>query len=704
MNTLIKNIFVFLLLAPCIVFGQEKETTVNEDSIANLFLMDIEQLINLKVIVSSKNEHSVAETPGIVSAYSSNHIQQFGYYNLSQLADITPGYGSFQVFGERVYETRGRRAGSFNNNKHLTLIDGIPVNFTRNYKSPTENELPLFFADKVEFLKGPASALYGNSAFYGVVSVTSKDRSLEDENTAASISLGSLNGEQRVQYSSGHKGEKGRFDLNFGYYYRNTAGDFLTSDSLPQDSLYRNWDDERSTFVYGKYTFTEGKAAGLSVGTIYSNKVSGLGEFWGGPSSKSNELSWETVTPFIKYRKQKGLWEFNTYAKLQSATERGEYAVLSNPSTDSLGNYNQEQHRLFSEYTSQSVNVEALSEMVANLSKSFAVRLGLNYDFRQEVGSPYSFAVFINSADSVNASSEELVELNQSLGFHTLSSYLQLEKNIDFLEGLSIIGGVRQDYGYTTLNNYLQFSPRLGLVQKLSKKFSYKLLYGSALRAPGIKEVGLNKETKDDLQARGESSSFIKPIGAETFQSLESSIVFSTGKITATGTVYKNRSRNALDGVSENNVNFFKNSSNHSTVIGYEIDVNALITKNIYLLASYSTNALQNEEITESNYTQIGKVTSGISYRFVGKNKPTISAISRTVMGYRYYTENSYATTNPFTLVDVNMMIPITNQIRVDFQIRNVLNSEVSQPAINGSDLNIAGKKRGFLVSVCCNF
>ena len=694
-----------MFLLPAVLFGQETEPVVNEDSIANLFLMDIEQLINLKVVISSKNEHTLAETPGVVSAYSSKHIQQFGYYNLGQLADITPGYGSFQVFGERVYETRGRRAGSFNNNKHLTLVDGIPVNFTRNYKSPTENELPLFFADRVEFLKGPASALYGNSAFYGVVSVTSKDRSLEDKQTYLSGSIGSLNRERRLQYSSGYKTKTGRFDINLGYYDRQTDGDYLVSDSLSVDSLKRNWDDEKSTFLYAKYAITEGKAKGLTVGAIYNSKVSGLGEFWGGPSSKSNELVWGTVTPFVKYKKSKGIWDLNSYIKMQSAIEKGRYAVLSNPSIDTVaGKYNQESHRLYSEYVSQSVNAEALTEAVANVTESFAVRVGLNYDFRRELASPNSYAVFTNSADSVHPSYEEKVSLDPSLGFHTISTYLQLEKNINFLKGLSIIGGVREDYGYTSLNNYLQFSPRLGLVQRLSEKFTYKLLYGSALRAPGIKEVGLNKETKEDLQSSGESTSFIKPIGAETFQSLESSLVYSTGKITATGTVYKNRSRNALDGVSENNVNFFRNSSSHSTVIGYEIDVNALITKNIYLLASYSGNELQNEVISESNYTQVGKTTGGISYRFVGKNKPTISAMSRTILGYRYFTGEVYETTDAFTLVDFNMMIPLTSQLRIDFQIRNVLNADVSQPAINGSDFSIAGKKRGFLVSVCTNF
>src|SRR5437868_232 len=85
--------------------------------------------------------------------------------------DVTAGYSSYSMYGENVFETRGQKAGAFVNNKHLVLIDGIPVNHGRGNSAIIGENFPLFFANRVEFLKGPASALYGTGAFFGVVNV-----------------------------------------------------------------------------------------------------------------------------------------------------------------------------------------------------------------------------------------------------------------------------------------------------------------------------------------------------------------------------------------------------------------------------------------------------------------------------------------------------------------------------------------------------
>ena len=704
MNNRLFQITLSIFFLPIFAIAQIDSTSVPEDTIADLFLMDLDQLVNLKVIVSSKGELKQSETPGIVTAFSSKHIDQFGYYTLSQLADITPGYASFQVFGERVYETRGRRAGSFDNNKHLTLIDGIPFNFTRNYKSPTQNELPLFFADKVEFLKGPASALYGNSAYYGVVSISSKNLSKEKSNNQFRISGGNLEREKRIQYSTGKKTEKGAFDFHFGHYNIAQSGDFIGHDSLGIDSLYRNWDDEKSSFLYTKYTFEKGKSKGLTLGLFYSNKESGLGEFWWGPSSITNDLTWQSITPFAKYNTEKGIWKLNSYIKVQSSYENGRYAALQNPTLDTSGNFINASHRIFSEYTSNSGNLEVFGELSAKLKHNFNLRIGINYDSRREHGSPKSIAAFLNSADSINASNEELVTYESSLGYHTASSFFQLEKNIAFLNGLSIIGGIREDYGYTTLNQYIQFSPRLGLVQKINKTFTYKLLYGSALRAPGMKEVGLNQETKADLASKNQSSDFIGSISAETFQNLETSIGYSNKSITASLTGYKNRSRNSLDGISNNNVNYFINTIKHTTVYGFEFDLNAFLNKNIYIMFSHSSSFLEDSIIAESNYTQTSRSNFGLSYHFNGNLSPTVTIISRYIYGYRYFDIDEYSTTPAFNIVDLNTLIPLSKTVRLEVQIRNLLDTDYSQPGANGPRYDIQGKKRAFLVSLYSNF
>src|SRR6266540_2684291 len=155
-------------------------------------------LLNMNATVATKEAATVSRSPGMVTVYGEQDIRRLGYYTLADLADVTVGYSGYLQYGEKVFETRGQKAGSFNNNKHLVLIDGIPVNHGRGNKAMIDENFPLFFANRVEFLKGPASALYGTGAFFGVVNVVPKE--LEDRGFRVEwrAGLGSNEGEKRV--------------------------------------------------------------------------------------------------------------------------------------------------------------------------------------------------------------------------------------------------------------------------------------------------------------------------------------------------------------------------------------------------------------------------------------------------------------------------------------------------------------------------
>ena len=124
----------------------------------DLFQLDSKvSLMAIRVTVASKSEESILDVPANVTVYSAQDIKALGYYTLADLANITAGYSSYTIYGEKVFETRGQKAGSFNNNKHLLLIDGIPVSHARANSLRAEEELPLLFARQVEFLRAPAA-------------------------------------------------------------------------------------------------------------------------------------------------------------------------------------------------------------------------------------------------------------------------------------------------------------------------------------------------------------------------------------------------------------------------------------------------------------------------------------------------------------------------------------------------------------------
>src|SRR4051794_23562101 len=75
--------------------------------------MSMQDLLNIKVESASRVLERVSDAPASITAYTDEDLRNLGTWTLSQLADITPGYSSTIMFGERIFETRGQMAGSF---------------------------------------------------------------------------------------------------------------------------------------------------------------------------------------------------------------------------------------------------------------------------------------------------------------------------------------------------------------------------------------------------------------------------------------------------------------------------------------------------------------------------------------------------------------------------------------------------------------
>ncbi len=154
--------------------------------------MSFEELFNQEITVASKVSETVADASGSVTVYTKDDMKRMGRYTINELAEITPGFSVHSTSdGDIWLETRGTYGDR--NSKHLILVDGIPIHNSRNYMALTGHDLPLLFAKRVEFLKGPASALYGVSAFNGVINIISDDLEEESSKMTTKIIAGTEN-------------------------------------------------------------------------------------------------------------------------------------------------------------------------------------------------------------------------------------------------------------------------------------------------------------------------------------------------------------------------------------------------------------------------------------------------------------------------------------------------------------------------------
>jgi outer membrane receptor protein involved in Fe transport len=665
------------------------------------------ELLNMSATVATKNAAAVSRSPSTITVYSDQDIRRLGYYTLADLADVTAGYSSYSIFGEKVFETRGQKAGSFVNNKHLVLIDGIPVNHGRGNKAMIDENFPLFFANRVEFLKGPASALYGTGAFFGVVNVVPKE--LEDRGFHAEgrAGLGSNQGEKRVLANGIYRDGVRHAAIYAGFYDKGPSEEFTGVVDNPNNRL---WDNQRSEFLYLTYGVDAGAFAGLKAGFIYASKNGGLGEFWqGGYSPVYDDLTWVQMIPYLKYERRLGKsFTFDGYFKVSRDIEQ---AFVNAGSPKNLpGTEN-----VASPYRFGVMGYEGLAELRWEPSQVLNVIGGVNVNVSYQYDGQGSYGGrLVRGVGAVYKSTPGV--LKSSDVFQTYSPFLQLQQTLPVLTGLHVTAGARLDTGRAINTRFTQVSPRVGVVQELTDFLSLKMLYGMALRAPAAKEIGLNSEARVDLadppaqgpgsKAWADNEVHLKP---EVIESLEGAVSLSTTHVSANVSVFQNKTRSALNEESvkgrDGGVNFFLNTSTSKIVArGAEVELTAAATPDARMFANYAVAKAMLEPIGNPEPDEVArdkarladvpmhKVNVGVSYRL---NRPLdlmASVVAKWVTGYGTLLLPAHklpaALPDAFVagsrfVVDTNFVWRASEHTSLELLVTNVLNEEYKLPQGN---------------------
>ena len=144
---------------------------------ADLTRFSLEELMHMEVYSASKFGQKASEAPSAVTVITAEDIRTRGYRTL---ADILRGLPGVYVSYDRNYSYVGVRGfgrpGDYND-RLLFLVDGYRINENVFDQAliGTDFLLDVDLIERVEFLPaGPATALYGHNAFFGLVSITTK--------------------------------------------------------------------------------------------------------------------------------------------------------------------------------------------------------------------------------------------------------------------------------------------------------------------------------------------------------------------------------------------------------------------------------------------------------------------------------------------------------------------------------------------------
>ncbi len=161
-------LFAVMLAVPSAVSAQS--------SLPDLSLEDLMKLDGGQVYGASERLQPVLEAPASVSFITAEEIARFGYRTL---ADILRGVRGMYVVNDRNYSLLGTRGfalpGDYNS-RILLLVNGHRVNDNIYGQAEIGAEFGLdpAIVERVEIIRGPASSLYGDSAFFGVVNVITR--------------------------------------------------------------------------------------------------------------------------------------------------------------------------------------------------------------------------------------------------------------------------------------------------------------------------------------------------------------------------------------------------------------------------------------------------------------------------------------------------------------------------------------------------
>ncbi len=424
---------------------------------ADLTQLPIEELMNIKVSTASKFPQKTTEAPSSVSIITAADIKTYGYRTL---ADMVRSVRGMSVTYDRNYDylgTRGLgRTGDYNS-RMLLLVDGYRINDPIYDTAPIGTEFPVDvdLIERVEIVRGPGSSIYGSNAVLGVINVITK-LGKNFNGTEASGELASF-GTDKERLSYGHQYENGAGLLLSASRYRSAGQDqYYPEFNAINNGIAHNLDSDH----YGNY-FGKLNVAGFTLTGGYSKRdkavpTASFGTLFNDPNFSVSDGS--SFMNLDYYGEMSQHWDASAHLFQGRYFYDGIYPYAGAPVT-----LNRDQAN--GAWWGTEV------KLVGHLEKHKVVT-GVEYqnNYRQDQ-SNFNVVPYALLLDDRRNSKREGV-------------YAQDE--ITLGNGLLLNAGLRYDQ-YSSAGSAT--NPRLGLIWNPVDATAFKLLYGTAFRAPNVYEL-----------------------------------------------------------------------------------------------------------------------------------------------------------------------------------------------------------------------
>lgn len=221
---------------------------------AGLAEMSLDDLLRVEVVGASRYAQPLSESPASVTVIEQEELRRQSYRNLAEALSSVRGVYTSNDRNYTYLGVRGfNRPGDYNS-RILLLTDGARRNDALFDQAHLGNEAPveIDWVKRLEFVSGPASAVYGANALFGIANAVMLDGG--DVNGArVSLDAGSDNS-QRLGLVAGQRVDAER-DWFFGFAAYGARGRDLYQrefDNGTTDGWARGLDGEKYQKAYGK--------------------------------------------------------------------------------------------------------------------------------------------------------------------------------------------------------------------------------------------------------------------------------------------------------------------------------------------------------------------------------------------------------------------------------------------------------------------
>ncbi|MCG9760815.1 MULTISPECIES: TonB-dependent receptor plug domain-containing protein [Pseudoalteromonas] len=443
---------------------------------SDLYQLSFEELLNVNVSIATKTDETRASVPSSITVFNSEQINSLGVDNVYDLMNFVPGFQSTRGDWVGAVPKEHTRGVYLDTGHVLVMIDGQRLNESSFGKASVYTPyIPIEIINKVEFIRGPGSALYGSNAFLGVMNIITKKRSNQ-----LSVGYGEHGNAQAALNLSRQVSDETRLYANVAFNKRSGDSYFGGAVKDPLESLF---------VVFG------GSHQALKWQVRFNRTQ--LDEFLNlSRYSPENEHKSENYAATIEY-----VWRVTEQLELTHKLSFIEHNI------ESAGLI----------VTAEEVGITQGGDfLVGPAWQSRDLTYNLDGGYKQNDRLQWNFGVELSKEEQSKAgvrtsyydqSAGDIIIYNHTYlgGIQTISDYApfySLRQDFDsyagyvqakyrFSEKLSMFTGVRYD---EVKNIDDKLSPRLAFVYDFDEVNTLKLQYGESFRTPVSNELNSNDD------------------------------------------------------------------------------------------------------------------------------------------------------------------------------------------------------------------